>query len=327
MSELLTAFDADHLVRLSLDRRNACLSVLRALERSLAPTPLERAASEAVAAFLTEHTGAGYSVGTLYKRRAMILGFYGWAWREGHISGDALLDLRAIRPPKGGGGRDQPHPYRQNEVRELRVILDRRWPRLPENEATRWVGRWRTGRSPYSRIRAHAIRAQLDAIIGLALRCGLRRDEIFRFDAESIHPDNAYIVVCADDGPGRDRTAEYTDSAREAIVPWIRLRRKINPDHDRTWLKLWSADTVREPMTRATFDRMLRLYVGEGWTFRRLRATCIVNLILAGHQLEHLRDQLGYSDIAELLPYARCVGGNARREMRRRDARFREVIR
>jgi hypothetical protein len=31
----------------------------------------------------------------------MILAFYAWAWREGHISGDTLLELRAIRPPNG----------------------------------------------------------------------------------------------------------------------------------------------------------------------------------------------------------------------------------
>jgi hypothetical protein len=42
----------------------------------------------------------------------------------------------------------------------------------------------------------------------------------------------------------------------------------------------------------------------------------------AGLKLEHLRDVLGYSDIAELLPYARCVGGDAGREMDRLDASF-----
>ena len=279
-------------------------------------------------AFLADHVDAGFSTGTVGKWRAMILACYAWMWREGHLSGDTLLELRAIAPPNGGGGRDQPHPYRPGELRELRRILDERWPRLPDEDARRWVERWRNGRSPYSRIRAHAIRTQLDAVIALALRCGLRRGEIFRLDAESIHPDNAYIVVCDEDGPWwsrTHRTVEYTDSAREAIVPWVRLRCKINPDHDRAWLNLWKAETVREPMTHATLARLLATYVGEGWTLRRLRATGIVNRIRAGTRLEALRDQLGYHDIAEMLPYARCVGGNARREMQRRDESFREI--
>jgi hypothetical protein len=29
----------------------------------------------------------------------MILVFYGWAWREGYITGDVVLAVHAMRPP------------------------------------------------------------------------------------------------------------------------------------------------------------------------------------------------------------------------------------
>jgi hypothetical protein len=139
--------------------------------------------------------------------------------------------------------------------------------------------------------------------------------------------DNAGLEIKGVPWAGHHRTAPYTDSARETIASWVRLRAAVKPDHSRAWLNLWSAETVREPMTRATFDRLLRTYVGEGgWTFRRLRATCIVNWIRAGLQLEDLRDALGYSNIAGLLPYARCVGGDAGREMDRLDGSFSESL-
>lgn len=324
MHPLVVRYDAERLARLSADRRRATLGILGALS---ATCDFNHIDPQAIRAVMDAWAAAGQQPSTITKNRAIMLAFAAWAWREGHVSGDTLLELRAIGPPNGSAARPAPQPYRPAELRELRRILDERWPRLADAEATRWTARWTDGRSPYSRIRVHAIRLQLDAVIALALHCGLRRDDIFGLDSESIHPDNAYIVVCDDGGPwsGKHRAVEYTDSAREAIVPWVRLRAAIDPDHERAWLRLWAAETVHEPMTRATFDRLLRTYVGEGWTLRRLRATGIVNRIRAGTQLEALRDQLGYSDIAELLPYARCVGGNPRREMQRCDGRFREI--
>jgi site-specific recombinase XerD len=324
MDALLARYESDRLAVLSDDRGRASLRVLRDLQARCDRADLARAEAGTVRRLLEAWEAAGAHPNTARKWRGMILAFYGWAWREGYITGDVLLELRAIRPPNGSYARAQPEPYRPGELRELRPVLDERWPRLPDDEARRWVGRWRDGLSPYSRIRQHAIRLQLEAVLALALHCGLRRGEIFRLDVEAIHPDNAYIVVPDKDGPwpGAHHIVHYTDSAREAIAPWVRLRAAIKPDHSCAWLNLWSAETVREPMTRHSFDRLLRTYVGRGWSLRRLRATCIVNWIRAGLKLEHLRDVLGYSDIAELLPYARCVGGDPGREMDRLDASF-----
>ena len=61
-----------------------------------------------------------------------------------------------------------PQPYRRTELRGLRTTLDERWPTLPPEEADRWLRRVKDGRAPYSRVRVHAIRSQLDCIVALA---------------------------------------------------------------------------------------------------------------------------------------------------------------
>jgi integrase len=188
--ELLAAYDRERLRSLSADRR--CTAV-RVLNDYASQPDAACSSSEALRAFLQAQAAAGYADGTVRKARAIVLAYAAWCWREGQVSGDQLLELRAVRPPIGSGARAQPKPYRLGELRELRRVLDLRWPRLSDDEARRWVKRWRDGRSPYSRIRPHAIRTQLDAII--ALRCGLRRDEMFRLDERSIHPDVAHIVI------------------------------------------------------------------------------------------------------------------------------------
>src|SRR5450756_1898208 len=99
---------------------------------------------------------------------------------------------RGVRSRVHCGG--MPQPYNRNELRTLRSTLDERWPKLSPEEADRWLRRVRDGRSPYSRVRVHAIRCQLDAILALALHLGLRRAEIFRQDIRFIHNDN-YAVI------------------------------------------------------------------------------------------------------------------------------------
>jgi hypothetical protein len=69
---------------------------------------------------------------------------------------------------------DRSHTNR-TDLRTLRSLLDERWPKLAPEDAERWLGRVKDGRSPYNRVRSHAIRCQLDANVALALHLGLRR--------------------------------------------------------------------------------------------------------------------------------------------------------
>jgi hypothetical protein len=91
------------------------------------------------------------------------------------IDAETLLAVRAVRSPVGCSRDAAPRPYRPSELRVLRATLDERWPKLADDEAEKWLRRSSDGRSPYSRVRSHVVRCQLDAIISLALHLGLRR--------------------------------------------------------------------------------------------------------------------------------------------------------
>jgi integrase len=224
--------------------------------------------------------------------------------------------------------RANPHPYSRRQLGELGRRLDRRWPRLPDGEAQRWIRRWGNGVSPYSRVRSHAIRLQLDAVIALALCCGLRRHEIRSFSVDWMHHDNAYIVVWENGSPWSDtwREVPYTDGARAAVQTWLDFRALVGPEHDRPWLNLWDERSIQQPMRRDTFDKLLRTYVGEGWTLKRLRDTCAVTWVRAGLPLEHLRQTLGLATLEAVLPYAALASGTPDRTMQRLDARFSEAL-
>ena len=79
----------------------------------------------------------------------------------------SLLEVRQISPARESSRSGGPQPYNQTELRTLRATLDERWPKLPGEDADRWLRRVKDARSPYARVRVHAIRCQLDCIIAL----------------------------------------------------------------------------------------------------------------------------------------------------------------
>lgn len=298
-------------------RRAAVARTLADLERSLAPRGLADASASDLSAFLDDQLAKGLHPNTVRKSRAMVRSFYGWLYERGEISADTLLAIRAIRPPAGSSRRPQPKPYRRGDLSELRLALDDRWPRMAADEACRYAAKWREGRSPYERIRRHAIGLQLDAVIALALEMGLRRSEIYALDIDAMHPDNAYVVVWGKDGPWGQtaRTVPFTDDARQAVSDWIEFRSLLGAEHDRPWLALHAGPTATEPMKRDSFCRHLRTFVGAGWTLKRLRDTCAVGWINRGLSLEHARELLGLRSIEDTLPYARLITGTLERRL------------
>jgi integrase len=221
-----------------------------------------------------------------------------------------------------------PQPYNRTELRTLRATIDERWPKLSPEEADRWLRQVKDGRSPYARVRVHAIRCQLDAIIALALHVGLRRAEIFRLDIRCVHYGNRGVVVCDKSGSfdGNCREVPLTDAARLAIHEWIVCRYYLNTEHQFPWLNLHAESTKTDPMTRATFDKLLLTYVGRGWTLKRLRDTCALAWVRSAMPLEYLRQLLGLSRIEDVLPYARLVGGSLDGRMEKLDTIFTDFV-
>lgn len=187
-----------------------------------------------------------------------------------------------------------PAPYSRKELRQLWALVDERWPKLDSAEAGKRAVRWRDSRCAYSRVRRHAIRLQLDAVVALALHGGLRRGEIFALNLHDLHPDNAYVVVWSGERwRSQAREVPFTVRMRERVGEWVEFRAGMAPDHDRPWLSLHAAKTAREPMKRYTFDKLLATHVGSEWGFQRLRDTAGVEWLRAGLTMVELQRLLG----------------------------------
>jgi integrase len=186
--DVLERYGRERLSELSEQRHRESLRVQRNLSASIEPRPLTACDRCDIAEVLRDAKQQGLAPSTLRKWRGIIVAFHGWAYHHGLVSADLLLAVRAI--PEASSSRGSPQPYSRVEIAALwgRPSM-RAGPRLPTDECQRWLRRWREEISPYSRVRSHVIRVQLDAIVALALMCGLRRAEIHRLGIDDLHPD------------------------------------------------------------------------------------------------------------------------------------------
>jgi integrase len=202
---------------ISPSRAAALARLLAELESWCAPRPVADVTGNDVRAFVDAKLAAGYHASTLRRQLKMLRAHYRRLYLAGQATADTYVGVRSVELPPDTT-LSGPNPYTPEQIDGLWALLDERWPRLPPDNERRWLGRWRDGRSPYSRIRRHAIRCQLDAIIALALHCGLRKSEILRLDERSMDTDNESVVVW-DGGAawgGGCREVPYSDATRRA---------------------------------------------------------------------------------------------------------------
>src|SRR4051794_13574868 len=101
------------------ERRAAQAGTLQRLSCHLEGASVLDADAHALQAYLDARRAQGLAPNSVRKERAILLSFYTWAWREGDISAETLLSLRAVPAPTGSTGVAQPHPYKRWEIREL----------------------------------------------------------------------------------------------------------------------------------------------------------------------------------------------------------------
>ncbi len=193
---------------LSPKRRKEQLKELRLFAEFVGKDSPEECTAQDLRSYMAELVDLELHVNTVRKRGNMIRPFFTWSFNAGLVSGDELMAVRAVENPKGSTNRSKPKPYSAKELKRFWVELDERWPFREE----RWWKRWRDGRSKYKRIATHVMRLQMEAIISLALDCGLRLSEIYHLDINDMHHDNEFIIV-------RPRTERDNEKNRMREVP------------------------------------------------------------------------------------------------------------
>jgi site-specific recombinase XerD len=316
-------FCAEHFTLESIsDRRQLQVRTALARYEKFLSKPPEQADASELRAWLTSLRESGLAASTVGWHLKMVKPFHRWCWQQRITSADEYLRLREVRPPRGS---DQaaPRPYTRRELDRMFTELEAKFPYASEL----MLVRWRNGTSKFhGSLRRHAMRVQLEAMIELALVCGLRRVEIYRLSIADCHPDNKYIVVHGKRKDHRPKVREvpYSDSTRRAIAAWFKVRTLMEPAPG---IGLWLSVTGPQPAVALSWGRMTEIMRSFGeWEFHRLRHTCATERLRAGMAVVHLQQFLGHSDIAMTLRYAKLVASDIHTASERTDAAFQAAI-
>lgn len=307
MNDPIEAFCAFHheYNNITEPRRKMQTRVLRAFEAYL-PGDIVDVNADQLQAYLTHLVAEGFHVNTVRQYLNAIRPLLTWMWERKLIDGDTLMELRAIKPPRGASGNGRPRPYDRQELDRFWHELEEAYPRGQRVDF--YVKRWRNGSSRWNRVQTHARRLQIEAIIALALYGALRRDEIFNLRLEELHPDNEYIVVRSrknPDGEERVRVVPWlSEDMRNAVRRWLEFRELIAPPHDRPWLSLHYREHHMKPMRHRRYEMLLR-NIGRGWEFHRMRHTGATMMVRSGMRIERVQKILGHSRIEQTLQYVK----------------------
>lgn len=277
---------------------------------------------EFLLSLLTEH---GLEPGSVYKVRGMIRPFFKWAAGE-IMDRDQVALILAVESPRAAEIPEVPRPYSRHELDRFYADVERRLPFATQRQMT-W---WSSGRSRYrDSIRLHGMRLQVEAIVGLALYCGLRHAEIYKLELDDIAIENDYIVIRDGKGKGiRPRDVPYPDALRRKIKAWLQWRDSMNPAHDRVWLSL-DVRAVNGPsskMSEHRFGELLPKVVAPAWTLHRFRHTCATEWMRAGMRIEKVQKLLGHKSLDMTLRYAKIVASDVARSMLNAESRFETAV-
>lgn len=336
MSESVDRFCAAHFNYNGLtDARRR--EVRRALDlyAEHAGKPLERTDADDFRAWLESLVESGLHVNTVRKLGNCVRPFYRWAWRDARlIDAETLMRIREVPNPKGASARGLPRPYKRKELDKFWRQLDEAWPTAIGERA---FVRYRNGTCRFPRVANYAMHVQLNAIVHLALHCGMRRSEVFNVTIDDVHPDNEYAVVRKGKG-GKYREVPMTVDTRAAIAAWLKVRRVVmqrhDVRHDSVWLGLNPRASAKNPllpsspaapMNARRFGEMMGT-IGQ-WELHRFRHTCGTEWLRAGMAIEKVQVLLGHSRITDTLGYAEVAGKDVIREARRAESKFTEAVR
>jgi len=303
-------------------RRREQLKGIREMAASAGKAP-EDCDAEDVRKHLGKLSDRGLHVNTIRKELNLLKPFFAWGWEAGLIDADRLLRVQRIAAPKKSSAHGIPKPYSKKELAKFRDELAARWP---EVEPKFWA-RWNRGTSHYRRIQPHVMRIQIEAIVALALHCGLRRGEIFNASLDDIHYDNAYVVVRhakGDKNGEKMREVPHTQTSREAVKAWIEMRTILAPKHERVWLSLAWEEVATRPMRWTRFAELM-LTIGD-WQLHRFRHTAGTEWLRSTRRLEIVQKLLGHATLQQTLGYAQVVRDDLHEAIQKSELEFEEAV-
>jgi integrase len=282
--------------------------------------PMAEWTGEDFQTYLARKVDEGLHVNTVRKYANALRSFFGWAYATKRLTADQYLQLKSVRNPRGSTGQSTPKPYTRAELEQFWRDLDERLP-IPPNIAN-LRKRWIKGTTRWPRIWRYALRLEIEAIVSLALHCGLRHFEIYQLKPDDLHYDNEYVVVTGKGG--KVRAVPYTEPARKAVKAWLDMRILMRPeDPTATWLSCHT-HAWNERMAPQRFEELLPT-VGP-YKLHRFRHTFATERLRHGVPLEIVSRVLGHATTQQTLAYAEIVKSDVAREMSRTEEDFVKAV-
>lgn len=330
--ELLARYEREYVKynQISDARWRGQRTLLLKFDQTLGERDLRSAGYDDLQEFAGLLLAGGLHVNTVRKKLNMIRPLYSWMYAAGLITAEQYVAIRNVKDPRGASAQSEPKPYPGAEMRAFWDALDRAWPLLPASGlGSRAITRWRQGKGPWGRVWKHAMRLQIEAMVRLALDCGLRRSEIFRLELADLHYDNEYLVVWraakGKKGLRVQQAVPMTTEVRQALYTWVEFRSLMAPDHGRPWLSCYGT-AATHPMSWTRFSTILSDTVGEGWAWHRFRHTCATEWLRAGMKLENVSELLGHASIQQTLAYTKIASEDLTRHMQRHEGTFNDAV-
>jgi integrase len=315
---------------ISEGRRREQVKAIEAMGRLAGKAP-EECDDQDVRKYLADLGDQGRHVNTIRKELNMIKPFFSWGWQARVMTAEQVLAVQQVGAPRKSTANSTPRPYTKKDLMRFWADFDLAWPKVDP----KFWARWKRGTSPFRRIRTEAMRVQIEAIVALALHCGLRRQEIYRAGLDDIHYDNAFIVVRhakGDNDGDKVREVPHTESSRAAVKAWIELRTILGPTNDSVWLSLANERDALKPMRYTRFKGLMRT-IGDPppnepgeWQLHRFRHTAGTEWLRSTRRLEIVQKLLGHATLQQTLGYAKLVRDDLHEAIAKSELEFEEAV-
>ena len=185
------------------------------------------------------------------------------------------------------------------EEKRLRTAIDKREDKIRRERES--GNKWRKVRSYelYPVLNSTSFADYVKPMFILAINTGIRRGELFTLIWKNIDLKNNILTVVGDDAKSnRTRHIPLNNEASEALEKWK------NINNEESGLVFPSKEGKPITSLKKVWDGLRKTAQLEGFRWHDLRHTFASKLVMAGVDLNTVRELLGHSDIKMTLRYA-----------------------
>jgi len=259
------------------------------------PKPIAEVKHSDIEKWRAKALDEGKATATVNKEVTLLKSVFNRAVEWGVIQSNPLANVKSLKVDKAGIVR---YLTDKEETALLKALEDREETARKERDS---ANKWRSDREydPLPDLRAVAFVDALRPVVLLSLNTGLRRGEVFHLRWEDVDLDRAMLTVRGKTAKsGQTRHVPLNSVALDALKKW-------HAQTDGVGVVFKSTKTGnRLDNLQTSWEGILTEAKIESFRWHDMRHHFASKLVMAGVDLNTVRDLLGHSDIKMTLRYA-----------------------